>query len=111
LALSIKASEGVSEGVGAESAGGDAAEGDAAGGDAAGGGAAGGASGHGGRSGCVPRFKTGGALEQGGVLCACDCSTGGGVGPPSLAKADKSAPDDELPPGTGMAMENVPINL
>jgi hypothetical protein len=51
LALSIK----VSERVGTESAGGDAT---------------GGGSGQGGRGGCLPRFKMGGASEQGGT---CDC--------------------------------------
>ena len=53
LALSIKASEGVSERVGAESAGRDAA---------------GGGSGQGGKAGCVPRCKIGGTSEQGGVV-------------------------------------------
>src|ERR1700678_494229 len=62
LALSIKASEGVSERVGPESAGRDAA---------------GGGSGQGGRAGCVPRCKMGGTSEQGGVLCACDWAAGG----------------------------------
>ncbi len=95
LALSIKASAGVSERVGTD-----------AGGEAAGGG-----SGQGGRAGCVPRFKMGGTSEQGGVLCSCDWATGGGEGPLSLAEADESAPGDELPPGTGNAMENVPIKL
>jgi len=47
LALSIKASLGVSERVGASSAGG---------------------SGHGGGAGCAPRFNVGGASEQGAVL-------------------------------------------
>ena len=55
LALSIK----VNERVGTESAGGDAT---------------GGGSGQGGRGGCMPRFKMGGASEQGG---ACDCVGGG----------------------------------
>src|ERR1700733_4927337 len=64
LALSIKASEGFSERVGAE---------------ATGGGASGGGSGQGGRAGCVPRFKMGRPLEQGGVLCGCDCAEGGGA--------------------------------
>src|SRR5271167_3554976 len=94
LALSIKASAGVSERVGTESAGDDAS---------------GGGSGQGGRAGCVPRFKVGGASEQGGVPCSCDWATGGGKGPLSLAEADESAPGNELPPETGMAMENVPI--
>ncbi|MGA8489536.1 MAG: hypothetical protein WB711_03880 [Terriglobales bacterium] len=62
LALSIKGSEGVSELVGAESAGRDAA---------------GGGSGQGGGAGSVPRFKMGGASEQGGVLGACDWAAGG----------------------------------
>src|ERR1700680_2589126 len=65
LALSIKDSEGVSERVGAESAGCDAS---------------GGGSGQGGRAGCLPRSKMGGASEQGGVLCACDCVDGAGAG-------------------------------
>src|ERR1019366_2274367 len=52
LVLSIKASEGVSERVGTEFAGDDAT---------------GGGSGQGGRAGCAPRFKVGGASEQGGV--------------------------------------------
>jgi len=64
LALSIKASEGLSERVGVESAGG---------------GAATGGSGQGGRSGRLPRFKMGGALEQAGVLWDCDCVAGGGA--------------------------------
>src|SRR4029077_7875167 len=64
LALSIKASEGFSERVGME---------------AAAGGASGGGSGQGGRVGCVPRFKMGRPLEQGGVLCGCDCPEGGGA--------------------------------
>src|ERR1700739_1890441 len=63
LALSIKASEGFSERVGLE---------------AAGGGASGGGSGQGGRAGCAPRFKMGRPLEQGGVLCGCDCVEGDG---------------------------------
>src|SRR5580704_18655613 len=63
LALSIKASEGFSERVGL---------------GAAGGGASGGGSGQGGRGGCVPRFKMGRPLEQGGVFCGCDCAAGGG---------------------------------
>ena len=66
LALSIKASEGLSERVRMESAG--------AGADAASGG-----SGQGGRSGCLPRFKMGGALEQAGALWGCDCVAGGGA--------------------------------
>src|SRR5580700_3778059 len=70
LALSIKASEGVSERLGTGLAGRDAA---------------GGGSGHGGRAGCVPRFKMGGTSEQGGVLCACDWATGG------VAKASAKA--------------------
>ena len=65
LALSIKASEGLSERVRMESAGGDAARG---------------GSRQGGRSGCLPRFKMGGALEQAGVLWDCDCVAGGGAG-------------------------------
>src|SRR6201984_398747 len=64
LALSIKASEGLSERVRMESAGA---------------GAATGGSGQGGRSGCLPRFKMGGALEQAGVLWDCDCVAGGGA--------------------------------
>src|ERR1700680_1749757 len=63
LALSIKASEGFSERVGME---------------AAAGGASGGGSGQGGRAGCAPRFKMGRPLEQGGVLCGCDCVGGDG---------------------------------
>src|SRR5271169_4464744 len=62
LALSIKDSAGVSERVDTESAGRDAA---------------GGGSGHGGKAGCAPRFKVGGASEQGGVLCCCDWPAGG----------------------------------
>ena len=38
-------------------------------------------------------------------------AAGGGVGPLSLAEADESAPGDELPPETGMAMENLPIGF
>jgi len=57
LALSIK----VSERVGTESAEGPAT---------------GGGSGQGGRAGCLPRFKMGGASEQGGD-CDCDCDAGG----------------------------------
>src|SRR6516162_7249196 len=64
LALSIKASEGLSERVRMESAGADAASG---------------GSGQRGRSGCLPRFKMGGALEQAGVLWDCDCVAGGGA--------------------------------
>src|ERR1700730_19071730 len=64
LALSIKASEGFSERVGMEAAGGSAS---------------GGGSGQGGRAGCVPRFKMGRPLEQGGVLCGCDCAEGDGA--------------------------------
>ena len=64
LALSIKASEGLSERVRMESAGADAASG---------------GSGQGGRSGCLPRFKMGGALEQAGALWGCDCVAGGGA--------------------------------
>jgi len=64
LALSIKASAGLSERVGMESAGADAASG---------------GSGQGGRSGCLPRFKMGGASEQAGVLSDCDCVAGGGA--------------------------------
>src|SRR5271155_4219871 len=64
LALSIKASEGLSERVRVESAGA---------------GAASGGSGQGGRSGCLPRFKMGGALEQAGVLWDCDCVAGSGA--------------------------------
>jgi len=64
LALSIKASEELSERVRMESAGADAA---------------GGGSGQGGRSGCLPRFKMGGALEQAGALWDCDCVAGGGA--------------------------------
>src|ERR1700730_16926318 len=63
LALSIKASEGFSERVGMEAAGGRAS---------------GGGAGQGGKAGCAPRFKMGRALEQGGVLCGCDCAAGGG---------------------------------
>ena len=71
LALSIKASEGVSERVGAESAGRDAA---------------GGGSGQGGKAGCVPRCKIGGTSEQGGfVLWAGDCAAVG------VAKASPNA--------------------
>src|SRR6516165_2956193 len=62
LALSIRASEGLSERVRMESAGA---------------GAASGGSGQGGRSGCLPRFKMGGASEQAGVLWDCDCNAGG----------------------------------
>jgi len=65
LALSIKGSERV----GTESA-----EGPAAGGPAVGGPAVGGWSGQGLGAGCLPRFKMGGASEQGG---ACDCVAGG----------------------------------
>src|SRR3974377_772906 len=64
LALSIKASAGLSERVGMESAGADAASG---------------GSGQGGRSGCLPRFKMGGASEQAGVLSDCDCVACGGA--------------------------------
>jgi hypothetical protein len=64
LALSIKASEGLSERVRVESAGADAV---------------GGGSGQGGRSCCLPRFKMGGASEQAGVLWDCDCVAGGGA--------------------------------
>src|SRR6516162_4931877 len=64
LALSIKASEGLSERVRMESAGGDAASG---------------GSGQGGRSGCLPRFKMGRPSEQAGVLWDCDCVAGGGA--------------------------------
>src|ERR1700739_2295817 len=64
LALSIKASEGLSERVRVESAGV---------------GAATGGSGQRGRSGCLPRFKMGGALEQAGGLWDCDCVAGGGA--------------------------------
>src|SRR6516225_1693594 len=64
LALSIKASEGLSERVRMESAGADAASG---------------GSGQGGKSGCLPRFKMGGASEQAGVLWDCDCVAGGGA--------------------------------
>jgi len=64
LALSIKDSKGLSERVRMESAGVDAASG---------------GSGQGGRSGCLPRFKMGGALEQAGVLWDCDCVAGGGA--------------------------------
>jgi hypothetical protein len=60
LALSIKASEGLSERGRMESAGADAVSG---------------GSGQGGRSGCLPRFKMGGASEQAGVLW--DCVAGG----------------------------------
>src|SRR5215472_16531707 len=56
LALSIKDSKGLSERVRMESAGAD-----------------GGGSGQGGRSGCLPRFKMGGASEQAGMLWDCDC--------------------------------------
>src|SRR5580658_4731683 len=71
LALSIKASEGVSERVGAGLAGRDAA---------------GGGSGEGGRAGCVPRCKIGGTSEQGGVaLCAGDWAADG------VAKASPKA--------------------
>ena len=62
LAFSIKVSGGFSERVGAESAGCDAAVG---------------GSGQGGKSACLPRFKIGGASEQGVVLCVCDCVGGG----------------------------------
>src|ERR1700683_2540110 len=62
LAFSIKVAGGFSERVGAESAGCDAI----------------GGSGQGGKSACLPRFKVGGASEQGGVLCFCDCGGGGG---------------------------------
>src|SRR3974377_782171 len=62
LALSIKASAGLSERVGMESAGADAASG---------------GSGQGGRSGCLPRFKMGGASEQAGVLSDFACGAGG----------------------------------
>ena len=65
LALSIKDSERV----GTESA-----EGPAAGGPVVGGPATGGWSGQGLGAGCLPRFKMGGASEQGG---ACDCVAGG----------------------------------
>src|SRR5271157_2677342 len=58
LARSIKGAEGGREGRGTESAGSDSA---------------GGGSGQGGRSGCPLFFKVG-TLEQGGVLCACDCA-------------------------------------
>jgi hypothetical protein len=61
LVLSIKASEGVSERVGTEFAGDDAT---------------GGGSEQGGRAGCAPRFKVGGASKQGGVLCSWDWATG-----------------------------------
>src|ERR1700683_2292986 len=64
LALSIRASAGVSERARMESPGGDAV---------------GGGSGQGGKSACLPRFKIGGASEQGGVLCVCDCVGGGGA--------------------------------
>lgn len=62
LALSIKDSKGLSERVRMESAGAD-----------------GGGSGQGGRSGCLPRFKMGGASEQAGVLWDCDCVARGGA--------------------------------
>src|SRR5215469_3144092 len=64
LALSIKASEGFSERVRMVSAGADAASG---------------GSGQGGRSGCLPRFKMGAALEQVGVLWDCDFGASGGA--------------------------------
>jgi hypothetical protein len=70
LALSIKGSERV----GTESAEGPAVGGAAVGGPAAGGPATGGWSGQGLGAGCLPRFKMGGASEQGG---ACDCVAGG----------------------------------
>jgi len=50
--------------------------------ESAGADAASGGSGQGGSSGCLPRFKMGGASEQAGVLWDCDCVAGGG------AKAD-----------------------
>src|SRR5208282_5531598 len=62
LALSIKGAEGFCECVCVESAGADAA---------------GGGSGQGGRSGCLPRFKMGGASEQAGALW--DCVSCGGA--------------------------------
>jgi len=64
LALSIKGAEGFCERVCVESAGADAA---------------GGGSGQGGRSGCLPRFKMGGASEQAGVSWDCDWVAGGGA--------------------------------
>ena len=63
LALSIKGAEGFCERACAEFAGADAA---------------GGGSGQGGRSGCFPRFKMGGASEQAGVSWDCDWVAGGG---------------------------------
>jgi hypothetical protein len=96
LALSIKASEGLSERVRAGSAEGDGA---------------GGGSGQGGRSACLPRLRMGGALEQAGVLCAGDCVGGGadcagcdcGEGPTcefteigALRKRARSAPSRQL---------------
>src|ERR1700739_1333141 len=47
--------------------------------ESAGADAASGGSGQGGRSGCLPRFKMGGASEQAGVLRDCDCVAGGGA--------------------------------
>ena len=64
LALSIKGAEGFCERVCVESPGADAA---------------GGGSGQGGRSGCLPRFKMGGASEQAGVSSDCDWAACGGA--------------------------------
>ena len=62
LAFSIKGAEGFRAGDGPEGA---PAEGDG--------------SGQGGSSGCLPRFKIGGASEQAGVLSDCESVTGRGV--------------------------------
>src|SRR5271157_539693 len=96
LARSTRGAEGGSEGRGTESAGSDSA---------------GGGSGQGGSAGCVPRFKVGGSSEQGDALGVCDWVACGGVGSPSLADADESAPSGELLSGTGTATENAPIKL
>src|SRR5208282_652854 len=64
LALSIKGAEEFCERVGAAPAGADAA---------------GGGSGQGGRSGCLPRFKMGGASEQAGAFWDCDSVADGGA--------------------------------
>jgi hypothetical protein len=59
--------------------------------ESAGVGAATGGSGQGGRSGCLPRFKMGGALEQAGVLGDCACVGEGG------AEADGAGSNRENP--------------
>jgi hypothetical protein len=64
LALSIKGAEGFCERVGGAPAGADAAAG---------------GSGQGGGSGCLPRFKMGGASEQAGAFWDCDSVAGGGA--------------------------------